>query len=270
MSYMQQAHTFLFSISQDRIDSLQQLRTISDIVVAAVLTMAIELVIAWNHISDVQDINTAAQLIPPVVSGAFVLRSVIAWMSEPPLEQSHLLEFPLFPSGSVYTSTSGGSHRRRRNTVYIGSSRDWTGRQRRTSHRHHHGSHRRRARESAYVVDPSYIPYSAAGFPASNVYPQMYAAGAFQGPPEAAAAHGRHATFAGDADDIYAADDSGGAARSGHAVCLIQLEIVTSRSHLATGTDRASSYRIGEWKRLRKQATNGQRAHRCMICCLSI
>ncbi|KAF3760552.1 hypothetical protein M406DRAFT_222866, partial [Cryphonectria parasitica EP155] len=55
-------------ITNNRIVFLQQLRTFSDLIVAAILVMAVELVISWNHISGVNDLSSAAQLIPPVIS----------------------------------------------------------------------------------------------------------------------------------------------------------------------------------------------------------
>lgn len=169
--------------------------------------MAVELVISWNNISGVNDLDTAAQLIPPVASGAYLLRSVFAWLSEPSPEQSHFIEFPYFPSGSFYTSTSGGSNggggQPRGNTVYIGSSRDWAGQRR---HSHHHNHRRHRAREGSHVVDPSYTAYNAMGH-MGNAYPQMSTVAVSQEPAPAAAAHSRRATVVDEADEIYAADD---------------------------------------------------------------
>lgn len=119
--------------------------------------MAIELVVSWNNISGVNDLNTAAQLIPPVISTSYLLRSIYMWILEPPADQSYFADFPYFPGGSgggdIYTIGSGGDYTRR-NPVYADSSRDWAGR-RDYTHRHHR-HHRRRARRDSRM-DPSMI-----------------------------------------------------------------------------------------------------------------
>lgn len=180
--------------------------------------MAIELVISWNNISGVNDLSTAAQLIPLVISGVYVLRSVLAWLSEPFVQDSDSLESPYLPDESFFNWTGGGgggaggddggSVQPPRNLMYIGSSWDWAGQQAPSHHhgrsrRHHHRGH---ARDGSYVVDPSYGAYDAMGH-MGDVHPQMSAAGVPQEPAPAATAHSRRATVMDEADEIYAADD---------------------------------------------------------------
>lgn len=191
-------------MSQSRIDHLQQLRTISDIIVAAILIMAIELVISWNHISGVDDLGNAAQLIPPVISGAYLLRSIYVWFLEPPQGRSPLSDFPFYPGGSFYANANGynDDQQPRGDIVYIGSMRDWDNRRR---HSHNRAPRRHSAPAPLGGMDPLSSPYSPMGA-MGNEYPQMSAAGVPQEPAAAATAHGRHATVVDQADDIYSAN----------------------------------------------------------------
>ncbi|KAL1874811.1 hypothetical protein Daus18300_003352 [Diaporthe australafricana] len=47
-------------------------QTICDLIVAAIITVAIELVIFWNKIKGANDLDSAAQLMPPVITGAYL------------------------------------------------------------------------------------------------------------------------------------------------------------------------------------------------------
>lgn len=182
-------------MSQDRIESLQQLRAISDIIVASVLTMAVELVISWNNIRGVNDLDTAAQLIPLVVSGAFLLRSVYVWISQSIPQDSDSVDCQYWPDDSYYNWTNGDSNgdyvQPRRNMVYIGSLWDWAGQRPPSQHRSHSHSRRRRrrrAREDEDAADPSYVAYDAMGHMGDG-FPQMSAAGVPQEPAPAATGH---------------------------------------------------------------------------------
>jgi nitrogen fixation-related uncharacterized protein len=66
--------------SRSRRQLLNLFRTISNLAVFAVLVVAVELSIQFNHLetgsSSVNDVNSLAQLIPIAVSAGFVLRAV--------------------------------------------------------------------------------------------------------------------------------------------------------------------------------------------------
>lgn len=133
---------------------MQQLRTILDLIVATIVIIAIELSISWNNISSVNNLDSAAQFIPFIISAAYFLRSFYVWLSGPSPEDSHhYFDFPYFPTGDggsggggsyTYTVSDGGSiPKRRRGTVYIGASNEWLGRK-------HHRRHRRRSSQMDY------------------------------------------------------------------------------------------------------------------------
>lgn len=144
-------------MTYERIYSLQQLRTISDVIVAAILTMAIELTISWNHIGGVDNLDTVAQLIPLVISAAYLLRSIYVWLLEPSPE---FLEYDdsYFLSGSNTVTSGGGGNLPTSHTVYLGTASDWPQpRQYSHSTRPHH--YRRHSRVSHPVADSRhYIP----------------------------------------------------------------------------------------------------------------
>ncbi|KAJ4396572.1 hypothetical protein N0V93_000792 [Gnomoniopsis smithogilvyi] len=129
-------------ISHNRIVSLQQLRTFTDFVVAAIVTTAVELVISWNNIGGVNDLDTAAQLIPPIISAAYVLRSIYVWMFEPPSEDDSSVEYSYWDGVSAsYTlpRDSAGRAQIPSRTVYDEDpSYDWAGRTRHPHRRRHH------------------------------------------------------------------------------------------------------------------------------------
>lgn len=191
-------------MSQSRIDHLRQLRTIFDIIVAAILTMAVELVISWNHISGVDDLENAAQLIPPIISGAYLLRSVYVWLLGPPPSDGPLLDFPFFSGGSFYTSASGydADQQPRGNIIYIGSMRDWDSWRRHSRDRY---PRRHSAPTPLGGMHPLSSPYNPMGA-MGDEYPQWSAAGVPQEPAAAATAYSRHATVGDQADDIYGAN----------------------------------------------------------------
>lgn len=70
-------------ITKNRILSLQHFRTICDLIVASIVTLAIELVISWNKITVANDLNSSAQIIPPALTGAYLLRCVCVWITGP-------------------------------------------------------------------------------------------------------------------------------------------------------------------------------------------
>ncbi|PSR91986.1 hypothetical protein BD289DRAFT_481315 [Coniella lustricola] len=104
-------------IPKSQVFFLQQIRTAFDIIVASVVTAGIELVIAWNKISNVNNLETAAQLIPPVISGAYVARSIYIWMAASPPPDSTLSALHQHYAGGVpYFWGDGGDHDRGRST----------------------------------------------------------------------------------------------------------------------------------------------------------
>lgn len=130
-------------ISQNRIESLQQFSTISDVIVAAIVTTAIELVIAWNNISGVNNLDTAAQLIPPIIGAAYFLHSIYVWMSESPSEDSSYVDVSSWDGISAsYTHANDGANRAYipSRAVYEDPSYVWAGQ---TRHPHRHRRHRR-------------------------------------------------------------------------------------------------------------------------------
>jgi hypothetical protein len=119
--------------------------------------MSIELTISWNKIHNINDLDTAAQLIPSIISAAYLLRSIYIWLSGPAPEDSYHddFDFPYFSTGDgrgssySYTASNGGGSmpKRRRETVYLGTNNEWLGRRRR---RRGHHSHRRRSSQMEY------------------------------------------------------------------------------------------------------------------------
>lgn len=144
--------------------------------------MAIELVVVWNNISAVNTLDSAAQLLPPIISGAYFLRSLYVWMSGPadgggddddntdPRDG----EFPLFGDGGsgdggsyIYTISdrAPGHHHRRgaatRPAYDVGATNDWMGSgprndRHRTHHHHRHRRHRRHAGGGEPVMSTAY------------------------------------------------------------------------------------------------------------------
>ncbi|KAJ6443518.1 mitotic spindle checkpoint component MAD2 [Purpureocillium lavendulum] len=62
-------------LPQGVIDSLSRLQLLSDLTVFSVLVAAVELTIRWNGLEGVDDLDTAAQLVPLLVGAAVVLRA---------------------------------------------------------------------------------------------------------------------------------------------------------------------------------------------------
>ncbi|KAJ9156294.1 hypothetical protein NKR23_g1250 [Pleurostoma richardsiae] len=87
------------------IEALQQLQSTFELIVATLMTVAVELVIQWNHLKGVSDVSTAAQLIPTLVSAGFLARIFFIWMTRPDGGSPK--------SGSSMTSPSSSSSRRR-------------------------------------------------------------------------------------------------------------------------------------------------------------
>lgn len=63
-----------------RIRTLQNLDSASRLIVAAVITVATELTIAWNHIRNVNSLSSAGQTIPFLIGLAAVIRILYVWV----------------------------------------------------------------------------------------------------------------------------------------------------------------------------------------------
>lgn len=96
------------------------------------VTTAVELIISWNHISGVNNLDTAAQLIPVAISAAYLFRGFYVWLSEAAATDPYnTTGTNTVASGSHW----GGGGRQRR---------QWARQQRRHSHRgssHHYDGH---------------------------------------------------------------------------------------------------------------------------------
>lgn len=77
---------------------LRNLQTISTLIVASTVTAAIELTIAWNDISDVDDISDVAQFIPLFATAGFVVRAIF-------------MHFAQAENSTDNSSDSGGDYR---------------------------------------------------------------------------------------------------------------------------------------------------------------
>lgn len=103
-------------------------------IVASVVTTAVELIISWNHISGVNSLDTAAQLIPLAISAAYLFRGFYLWLSEAASPS---------PDATDPYNTTGA------NTVASGSHwgggdgrRQWTTRQQKRHSHRSSGGHR--------------------------------------------------------------------------------------------------------------------------------
>lgn len=54
--------------------AIKELKTLSNVAVAATLTAAVELAVVWNHISNVDNVADVAQVLPLLVSAGFLVR----------------------------------------------------------------------------------------------------------------------------------------------------------------------------------------------------
>lgn len=55
---------------------MSRVQLLSDLTVFSVLIVAVELSIQWNEISGVNELDTVAQLVPPLIAGSVMLRAV--------------------------------------------------------------------------------------------------------------------------------------------------------------------------------------------------
>ncbi|GJN86771.1 hypothetical protein PLIIFM63780_010353 [Purpureocillium lilacinum] len=63
-------------LPQGLIDALSRVQLLSDLTVFSVLIVAVELSIQWNEISGVNELDTVAQLVPPLIAASVMLRAV--------------------------------------------------------------------------------------------------------------------------------------------------------------------------------------------------
>lgn len=81
---------------------------------ATTVTVAIELVISWNKIMGANDLDSAAQLIPPVITGAFLVHGLCVWATGPDSD-SEDSDSCHCPRANI-SNRSGPPRRRRRNS----------------------------------------------------------------------------------------------------------------------------------------------------------
>lgn len=126
--------------------SLRHFQTICDLIVAVTVTVAIELVISWNEIQGANDLDSAAQLIPPVITGAFLVHSLCVWVGGPDSDSENGDSY--YCPRATLSNRSGPPRRRRR-----------PGGWGRSSYRH-----RRRRSRRASRMSPDYL----------SSYPDMF------------------------------------------------------------------------------------------------
>lgn len=156
----------LFRVSQNRIESLQQFRAISDFLAAAIVTTAVELVISWNNISNVNNLDTAAQLIPAIISAAYFLRSIYLGMSEPSPENSSYVDYPYWEDVGI--PDQGYAPSTRTHIVYETTPQDWPGQRHQT---HRHRRHSRHTRGGYATGQPEMATAYGGYAPAANIVP---------------------------------------------------------------------------------------------------
>ncbi|KAK1580602.1 uncharacterized protein LY79DRAFT_671666 [Colletotrichum navitas] len=61
-------------VSKTHIVAVKELKTLSDVAVAATLTAAVELAVSWNGITDANYVSDTAQVLPLLVSAGFLVR----------------------------------------------------------------------------------------------------------------------------------------------------------------------------------------------------
>lgn len=127
-------------ITRNRILSLRHFQTICDLIVATTVTVAIELVIAWNKIEGANDLDSAAQLIPPLVTGAFLVHSLCVWVGGPDSDSEDGDSY--YCPRATLSNRSGPPRRRRR-----------PGEWRRSSYHRRHRHSRRASRMSLNSLD---------------------------------------------------------------------------------------------------------------------
>ncbi|POS75543.1 hypothetical protein DHEL01_v206070 [Diaporthe helianthi] len=93
-------------IFANRTGIFEHFRSIRDLIVASIVTLAVELVISWNQITGANDLNSAAQLIPPVTTGAFLVHGLCVWAAGPDSDGE--------ASGRYYCPRATRTSRRRR------------------------------------------------------------------------------------------------------------------------------------------------------------
>lgn len=155
-----------FRVSQNRIESLQQFRTISDFMAAAIVTTAVELVISWNNISNVNDVDTAAQLIPAIISAAYFLRSIYLGASESSPDDSSYVEYPYWEE--VGGPDQGYTPSTRTHIVYESAPQYWPGQRDQPRRQRRHSRHTRAGYDAGQPeMYTAYGGYAAA----ANVVP---------------------------------------------------------------------------------------------------
>jgi len=90
---------------------LQFAQGVSDVAVASVLVIAIELTIQWNDLTAVNDLADPAQMIPTFVAAGLFAHIGYVWMN--PYHNAEILEDLMRDLPDASTSSSGSGSRRR-------------------------------------------------------------------------------------------------------------------------------------------------------------
>jgi hypothetical protein len=90
----------------DRVTALQQLNLVNNFTTASIVVVATELTIKWNHVTGVNTLSSAGQLIPFVIGLGVVVRVLYVWLKpkprpprkeKPPLHSPHRpYELPVY------------------------------------------------------------------------------------------------------------------------------------------------------------------------------
>lgn len=72
-----------------RVDALQKLNLVNNLITATVVVVATELTIKWNHVNAVNSLSSAGQLIPFVIGLGVVVRVLYVWRKPDPGPHPH-------------------------------------------------------------------------------------------------------------------------------------------------------------------------------------
>lgn len=84
---------------------------------ATIVTLAVELVISWNKIKGANSLDSAAQIIPPVITGAFLVHGLCVWAAGPDSD-SEASSCYYYPRATIHDSPSVRTSGRRRRPSY--------------------------------------------------------------------------------------------------------------------------------------------------------
>ncbi|KAK3331474.1 hypothetical protein B0H66DRAFT_97898 [Apodospora peruviana] len=94
---------------------LQFMQTVSNVTIATVVVVAVELTIQWNSLSEVNDVSTAGQTIPVVIAGGLLAHVLYVWVNpdhDRRIQRAlhpHRHNKPRGPGSSTTTTTTSSS-----------------------------------------------------------------------------------------------------------------------------------------------------------------